>query len=185
MSLTMCRLSAKRLELLRDDPTLIRDVLRVSDQKVPGLLRVGKAWDALRHIVKPWDEGELLQSMLSATGGKTLANAGPFGKARVFDADAVKKALEVLQKIPSDALRGRVTALKGTGVQGEYFGPAAKPGSKDKEKEDEEEGESLLDALEEDDENDPTPELEATLKGVGELLREVSSKGESLLAIIT
>ncbi len=185
MSLTMCRLSAKRLELLRDDPTLIRDVLRVSDQKVPGLLRVGKAWDALRHIVKPWDDGELVQSILSATGGKTLATAGPFGKARVFDPESVKRALELLQKVPHDSIRGRVTALKGTGVVGEYFGPEKKGGSKDKEKEDDEEGESLVDKLDENDENDPTPELEGTLRGVVELLREVSSKGESLLTIIT
>lgn len=183
MTLTLCRLSAKRLELLRDDPTLIRDVLREKDQRVPGLLRVGKTWEALKHIVKPWDEGEVLQSLLSATGGKSLVTAGPFNKARVFEPDGVKRALELFGKIPFDGLRGRVSALKGTAVMGDYFGPAAKPGAK--EKEEDEEGESLLDQLEDDDENDPTPELEASLRAVIELLREVSTKGESMLAIIT
>lgn len=182
LSLTLCRLSAKRLELLRDDPTLIRDVLRVTDQKVPGLLRIGETWDALAHIVKPWDDAtQALQGLLRAQGGKALATSGPFAKARLFDADAVKKMAALLAAAPSDGVRARVVALKGTKCEGEYFGAPSK--SKDKDKDDE--GDSLIEQLDEDDENDPSPELEAALRSVHELLREVASKGESLLVIPT
>lgn len=51
ISLALCCLSPKREAILREDPALVWELSR----EVPGYLVVGKAWDALRVAVQPFD----------------------------------------------------------------------------------------------------------------------------------
>src|SRR5688572_12624340 len=161
MQLMLCTLSAKRRELIESDEALVGDVLMSDPREVPGLHRVGKAWDALRRVVEPWDRDGKLGALFKADGGRAIGKTLAFGKARVYEPAEVKVLAEIAETVPPDATEQRMKALRGVAVHGEFFTAG-----------DEEDGGETAEAL------------DRVLDDVRGLLARAAAKGESLLACV-
>lgn len=118
MQLYLCRLSAKRQSLLQEDPDLVWEVIQ-SD--APGLLRVGKAWDALRHVVGPWDIHGALDGLLTASDGDRLEVESAFGRPCIFNSARVEGLAVRAAQVPSRPATECIGELAGTTVHGDYF----------------------------------------------------------------
>src|SRR4051812_24826317 len=83
-------LSPKRLAQLEEDPDTLDDVLEARHEtEIPGLLDVGKTWDALDVLVSDRGKDALLGDALMARTGRELDVDGDFDTARVLGAARV------------------------------------------------------------------------------------------------
>lgn len=164
ITLSICTLSEKREAMLRDDPSLVWAL----DAKVPGFLGIGKAWDALRVAVKPFDTDDLLEKLFAGTLGKSFGEAGSFGKPRIVSTDELTTLAEALDEVPSRFMQDRVNILRGTEVHGDFF----------KIDEDLEEGEDDPDMLAQ------LESLETGFERVRNLVKSAVARGETLLVVV-
>lgn len=124
MDLVLCAMSAKRRAMLDDDPSLLRELLSArSEGKVPGLLDLGKTWDALDRILSPKQKDPVLaDAILARSGLKTKARAG-IGSARILEPPRVAEIaakLEALEDLVS-LVEDRYDSLTGAhGGWGEH-----------------------------------------------------------------
>lgn len=109
MDLVLCAMSAKRRAMLDEDPSLLRELLSARREgKVPGLLDLGKTWEALDRILAPKQKDPVLaDAILARSGLKTKARAGA-GSARILEPPRVAEiaskldALEDLMALVED-----------------------------------------------------------------------------------
>ena len=120
MTLKICTLSPKRLELLEEDPDMVIEIM-TSREEIPGLFRFGKAWDAMSHVVKLIDDEGALQRVLRGEAGTPFGPALSQGRARLVSHADVLSAAKALAQFPADGVKARVRALAGTKVHGDYF----------------------------------------------------------------
>lgn len=108
MDLVLCAMSAKRRGMLDEDPSLLRELLSARHEgKVPGLLDLGKTWDALDRILAPKQKDAVLaDAILARSGLKTKARAG-VGNARILEPPRV---IEIAAKL--DALEDLVSMVE-------------------------------------------------------------------------
>ena len=124
MDLVLCAMSSKRRAMLDEDPSLLRELLSARHEgKVPGLLDLGKTWDALDRILAPKQKDELLaDAILARTGLKTKARAG-IGSARILEPPRVTEIaarLDALEDLVS-MVEDRYDSLTGAhGGWGEH-----------------------------------------------------------------
>ena len=117
ITLAICSLSKKRETILREDPSLVWDLSR----DVPGYLDLGKAWDALRVGVKPFDaEGSLSKFFVGALG-KSFGDEGGFGKPRIVSAVELVQIAKAMDVVPERFLRDNAASLRGVEVHGSFF----------------------------------------------------------------
>lgn len=100
MELVLCAMSAKRRAMLDDDPSLLRELLSArSEGKVPGLLDLGKTWDAVDRIIAPKQKDLVLaDAILARSGAKTKARAG-VGQARLLEPPRVAEIAAKLEDL--------------------------------------------------------------------------------------
>jgi hypothetical protein len=132
MELVLCAMSAKRRGMLEEDPSLLRELLSARhEDKVPGMLDLGKTWDALDRIIAPKQKDPILSdAILARSGVKTKARAG-VGQARLLEPPRVMEIaakLEGLEDLVSLVEDGYDSLTGAHGGWGEH--KAAKGDSK-------------------------------------------------------
>jgi hypothetical protein len=121
----LCTLSEARLEQLLLDPELLPELLAARrETEIPGLLDIGKAWDALDVILS--DRGRqdpLLGDALLGRSGREL----PTGNARLLDPGRVRELAAALAQLPDQLVRDRYSSLFGRDVHGEFGQETCEP----------------------------------------------------------
>jgi hypothetical protein len=164
----ICRLSPKRLELLREEPTLLSEViLERHDTRIPGLLDLGKAWDALDLMLSDRGSEKVLGDAVLGRSGSSFGPAMSFGRPRLLSPERVTEVASELSALGDDLVRERYERLRGKSVHGN-FGPDG-------------------------DEDDPeaAEEREAEIEQLSERYRELrdlyaeaASSGHSILIVV-
>ncbi|MCC6551731.1 MAG: DUF1877 family protein [Polyangiaceae bacterium] len=119
MSAVLCTLSSARLAKLDATPDLVRELLEARhDTQIPGLLDLGKTWDALRILL----EGERAEGPIGdAIVARTGRQIGPrleYGRARVLDAKRVREVAAALEALPEGLVEARYATLASRDAHG-------------------------------------------------------------------
>jgi hypothetical protein len=124
----LCRLSKSRLELLESDPSLLEDVVEERrNMKIPGLLDLGKTWDALDILLSDRGKDALLGDAVVARSGKKMKGAAGFRSARVLDPKRVAEVAAALGKLEPETVKKRYPKLHGREVHGSFGQETATP----------------------------------------------------------
>jgi hypothetical protein len=110
MYVILCKLSDKRQELLREDPDLVNDLLASRhDPDIPGLLNLGRAWDALDVVLSGRGaSGEALDDVVLGRSGQVL----PVGESTtVLGAGRVAQIADALSALTPDEVTERLNLL--------------------------------------------------------------------------
>jgi Domain of unknown function (DUF1877) len=117
----LCTLSAKRLALLQEDPEIFEELIESRhESEIPGLLDLGKAWDALDFLLSDRGRDELLGDAILARKGQKLRAKGAHGPPRVLAPARVRQISAALAKLPPDFLQTRYPSLMGKEIHGNY-----------------------------------------------------------------
>jgi hypothetical protein len=163
----VCALSAKRRELIEEEPELLVEVIQARRREpIRGLLDLGKAWHALDVMLGEGDD-PLLGDVVLARSGAHLGPELAFGRPLLLDPGRVKEVAEALAELPEDWVESRYAALAGKKVHGGYGPRAADPDDDE--------------ALQEEEEREELGNLFARLVA---LYRDAAARGESVLAIV-
>jgi hypothetical protein len=121
MSGILCTLSEKRLAQLQEDPDTLADLLDArQEMEIPGLLDLGKTWDALDWVLSRRNEDPVLGDAILGRSGKKSEAEGPYGSARILTAQRVAEVSRALAKLPKDIVRTRYPELHGKQVHANY-----------------------------------------------------------------
>jgi hypothetical protein len=105
MTALLCSLSSARRAMIEKEPDLVADLVRARSQGgIPGLLDLGKTWDALQQLL-----GDELGEAVVTSGGAKLGKTG-YGPARIIEPDHVAKLATALDKLPKKLVEERHTA---------------------------------------------------------------------------
>lgn len=116
----LCTLSPKRLALIAEDPEVLDDVLD-ADAEVPGLLALGKAWNALDILLSDAGRDALLGDAILARSGQTIDYETAYDPPRVLTPARAAEISTALAKLPKSFVRDRFARLaKAEVVHGEY-----------------------------------------------------------------
>ena len=117
----LCTLSAKRLALLQEDPEIFEELVESRhESEIPGLLDLGKTWDALDFLLSDRGREELLGDAILARKGQKLRAKGAHGPPRVLAPARVRQISAALAKLPPDLLKTRYPSLQGQELHGKY-----------------------------------------------------------------
>jgi len=162
MNALLCTLSAKRLALIQEEPEVFEELAASRhDSDIPGLLDLGKAWEALDVLLSEGGRDALLGDAVLARKGQKLDAEGEYGPPRVLAPARVRQISAALEELPADFLRTRYPLLQGRTVQGGY-GQKAAPAQQARE----------------------LAELEGLLREVVALYAEAAEAGHSMMAAI-
>lgn len=163
----VCALSAKRRELVEEEPEILTEVIEARRREpIRGLLDLGKAWHALDVLLGEGDDPVLGDAVLARSG----APFGPsfaFGRPKLLEPARVKQVAQALSELPEDFVESHYASLAGRNVHG-GFGPKGTEPDDD-------------DALEEEEEREELTNLLARLTAT---FREAAQRGESVIAIV-
>lgn len=128
MHVILCALSPARQAMLEEEPDLLDEVLSSRREvAIPGLVDLGKTWDALDRLVTGGKaEGPLADAVLGR-GGRPFGKRGAIGRPRLLDAKRVSEVSAALEALPADAVRQRYGSLAGKQVHGDYGKEVAEP----------------------------------------------------------
>jgi hypothetical protein len=108
----MITLSPKRLAVLEEDPETLIDVVEArEEQKIPGLLDLGNAWDALDFMLSERGKDALLGDAVLGRSGRKFGDgsARVLGPARVAE---IAKRLDTLDPAHVDSRYPALAAAK-------------------------------------------------------------------------
>src|SRR5260221_8503771 len=118
-------LSPKRLAQLEEDPDTLSDVLEARHEgEIPGLLDIGKTWDALDVIVSDRGKDAVLGDTVLGRSGRNLDAEGDFDSARVLAPARVAEIAAKLEALAPTHVKDRYAALATSNVHGNF---GAKP----------------------------------------------------------
>jgi hypothetical protein len=121
MSAVLCTLSPKRLALLQAEPEVLEDLLDSRhDSDIPGLLDLGKAWDALDRILSEGGKEPVMADAILARKGQKLRAPGAYGPPRVLAPARVRQISTALANLPAELIPSRYPSLQGQEVHGNY-----------------------------------------------------------------
>jgi hypothetical protein len=121
MNAVLCTLSAKRLAQLEAEPDLLRELLAARlETDIPGLLDIGKTWEALDFIISERGKEPVLADAVLARTGQQMRAAGAYGPARLLAPARVVQVSAALAALPADVVRQRYTRLGRMDVHGGY-----------------------------------------------------------------
>jgi hypothetical protein len=104
MTALLCSLSPARRAMIEKEPDLVADLVRARTQGgIPGLLDLGKTWDALQQLL-----GDELGEAVVTSGGAKLGKTG-YGPARILEPDQVVKLSAALDRLPKNLVDARGT----------------------------------------------------------------------------
>lgn len=122
MSGILIALSEERRRVLEADPGVLDDVIGDRrTQPIPGLLDIGKAWDALSQLLED-GPSEGLASAITAAGGTKIGEDLGFGRPRVVGPDRVAEIAQALVALPPRFVADRYARLDPETTHGR-FGP--------------------------------------------------------------
>jgi hypothetical protein len=128
MHVVLCALSPARQAMLEEEPELLDEILSSRREvAIPGLIDLGKTWDALDRLVtggRP--EGPLADAVLGR-GGRPFGKGGAIGRPRLLDAKRVVAVHAALAELPADVVRQRYGSLAGKAVHAGYGQEVAAP----------------------------------------------------------
>ena len=111
----MITLSPKRLAVLEEDPETLIDVVEARDeQKIPGLLDLGNAWDALDFMLSERGKDALLGDAVLGRSGRKFGD----GSARVLSPTRVAEIAKRLETLDRTQVDARYPALAGANAHG-------------------------------------------------------------------
>jgi hypothetical protein len=168
-------LSPERLAMIDDDPDLLVEVIDARRQeRIPGLLELGKAWHALDLLL-----GEELGDAILARSGRRFGPELGLGRGRLLEPSRVVELARALDGLPASLVTDRYPTLRGRNAHGGY-------GARDQEASETEYDDELralgLDAdLEGDAERD---ELGRRFEAVRAHYRTAAEKGHAVYAVV-
>lgn len=114
-------LSQKRLAQLEGDPETLEDVVDARHETaIPGLLDIGKAWDALDVLLSDRGKDPLLGDAVLARSGAKLKSAVSFEAARVIGPARVAEVAKKLSTLPASHVRDRYPVLAELDIHGKF-----------------------------------------------------------------
>ncbi len=117
----LCTLSDKRLRQIEQTPALVSELVGARDDgDVPGLLDLGRKWDALDVILSDRGRDPVLGDAILARTGRTIGPDLSFGRARVLTPARVAEISVAVTKLPRDHVRQRYAKLVDMTVHGDY-----------------------------------------------------------------
>jgi hypothetical protein len=121
-------LSEARIEMVLADDSVLADAIEARRTKViPGLLSLGKAWDALDVLLSDRGRDPLLGDAVCARSGSKFGPELGFGRGRLLSRARTTDVADALQALPADTIRTRYAKLRGQSVHGGY-GPRSVAG---------------------------------------------------------
>ncbi len=128
MHVILCALSPARQAMLEEEPDLLDEVLSSRREvAIPGLVDLGKTWDALDRIVTGGKaEGPLADAVLGRAG-RPFGKRGAVGRPRLLDTKRVSEVSAALEALPADVVKQRYKSLAGKGVHGDFGQEVAEP----------------------------------------------------------
>jgi hypothetical protein len=117
-------LSPKRLVQLEEDPETLEEVLEARHETpIPGLLDLGKTWDALDVMLSERGKDAVLGDAVLGRSGRALhAGAGEhaYGSARVLAPARVAEISAKLDALAATHVKDRYSALATAKVHGKF-----------------------------------------------------------------
>ncbi len=146
------------------------------NERIPGRVCVGQAWDALRHVVGLWDSNNIVAPMLSGEGDDPLPIDGAFGKPHILSNASVSLMAAVCAEMPDEPTDARWNDLKGIEVHGDYFIDEERPS-----------GSRELDELlaEYEVPSESIDELDRVWRKVRVLVEDAARRGDAILTMLT
>lgn len=174
MQAILCTLSSKRLDLLQDDPEILDELLESRhESEIPGLLDLGKAWDALDVLIADRGKEPVLGDVILARKGQKLRAQGPYGPPRVLTPARVRQIAAALAKLPPDFIRTRYPSLQGQEVHGRYGQAVSAPDA----------SKSVREKAQAQQERE-LAELEGLFRDVTALYGRAAIEGHSMMSVI-
>jgi hypothetical protein len=175
----VCRLSPKRLDLLREEPDLLSEViLERHDTRIPGLVDLGKTWDALDVLLSDRGGDALLGDAVLGRTGLAFGPALGHGRPRLLSPDRVVEVARALQALDDDLVRARYPLLARKTIHGDYGQDADDDGG-DGVDDDEEQREAAAEAREAEIE-----ELTLRYRALREVYAEAAREKHSILLVV-
>lgn len=114
-------MSKARVEMLQGDESLLREVIDSRGERtIPGLLSLGKTWDALDVLLSDRGREPLLGDAVCARTGIALGPDFGFGRGRLVPQMRTKQIADALTALPKDTVRSGYAKLRGENVHGGY-----------------------------------------------------------------
>jgi hypothetical protein len=174
MDAILCSLSEKRLAMIEQEPDLLEELLEVRfSGTIPGLLDLGRSWDALDVLLSARGRDPVLGDAILARSGRTMRAKAAFGPAQLLSPERVVEVSEALDKLPAGVIRARYPDLKGLTVHGDYGQETASSGD----------GKYIRQVVREKQENE-VAELEARLKKLVALYRRAAKEGQAMMSVV-
>ena len=128
MDTILCTLSDKRLVQLEAEPDLLTELLAARrETEIPGLLDIGKTWEALDLLISDRGKEAVLKDAVLARTGRKLRAAAGFGPARLLDPKRVVEVSGALARLPPGLVKEGYPRLYGKNVHGDYGQEIAAP----------------------------------------------------------
>ena len=174
MDAILCAMSEKRLAMIEQEPDLLEELLDARlEGNIPGLLDLGKSWDALDVLLSARGRDPVLGDAILARSGRAMRAKAAFGPAQLLTPERVVEVSEALDKLPSGVIRARYPDLLGLTVHGDYGQDATAPGD----------GKYIRECVREKRERE-LAELEGRLKKLVDLYRHATKDGYSMMSVV-
>ena len=117
----LCTLSPKRRAQLQSEPGLLEELISARhDDSIPGLLDVGKAWDALSRMLGGADRKHAAADAVLGRTGRAFGPRLSFGPARVLEPEDVARIATALPEDVEGHVEKTYPTLAGSDVHGGY-----------------------------------------------------------------
>jgi hypothetical protein len=114
-------LSPKRLAQLEEDPDTLEEVLEARHEtQIPGLLDLGKTWDALDVMLSERGKDAVLGDAVLGRSGRELAGEHSYGSARVLAPARVAEIATKLDALAATHIKDRYPKLATAKVHGKF-----------------------------------------------------------------
>jgi hypothetical protein len=114
-------LSPKRLAQIEEDPETLDDVLDARHEtEIPGLLDVGKVWDALDVIISERGKDAILGDALLARTGRPIGNDQSIESCRLLEPPRVAEVAKRLEGLAPTHVKEKYSTLSGAKVHGKF-----------------------------------------------------------------
>lgn len=170
----LCTLSPKRRAQLTGEPDLIEEIIHARhEEPIPGLLDIGKAWDALSRMLGGPERQSIAADAVLGRIGRPFGPELSYGPARLIEPKDVARVAEALPDDPAALVEKCYPALLGTDVHGGYGRDVIAKGDS-----------AFVKKAMEAGQKGEIEELTATLEKVVDLYRKAAKEGHAMLVAI-
>lgn len=114
-------LSPKRLSQIEEDPETLEDVLDARHETtIPGLLDIGKTWDALDTLISARGKDDVLGDALLARTGRPIGDDPTIESCRLLGPDRVAEVAQKLADLDDSHIRDTYPVLSKLKIHGKF-----------------------------------------------------------------